>query len=849
MRTNSDSAPSQRALIAPLKNAGFALHWLHKKSKRPVGDGWSDAPVASFDDLLKTYQDGYNLGVRLGMPSSLTDGSYLHVLDIDIRVPELADEAWEAVETLFADLNIRSFPTVISGSGGASRHIYFATSKPFYSRKLAVSEGKHRSADGTWHYDWEVELFGTGKQVAMPPSIHPDTGKPYIWEREFDFDMLAMGVGPSIAAERLEKIATAQSETYEYETREPLTFKAGQLEAELDELDDSHIDDYHDWVTIGAALSHQYGGSNEGYELWVKLSKRSTKFNEKEMPAKWRSFGRNRRAPVTMATVRQWVLDERHQRIMSQFDDVDAFDEPLAGEPDPLDDILGEPAKPAAARDPIDDLLGTPAAPDQIDDLDDLDNIIDGAVANQSDEPHWTSLLDFNEEGALRPNLHNVTLLVQNDPRLAGVLAYNEFTQETVQRGLPKTKSAHRKNATKPTLQLEGHIWEVKDPTNGDLWTDVQDSEIRRVFEAPRTQGGYGVKIPDRDMRAAVNSVSRKNSFHPIREYLNGLKWDGKPRLDTLFIDYLGCDDYPYYREAARIMMVAAATRAFEPGHKYDVAIILEGGQGIRKSSFIKVLGRKWFAELQTDFGNSQKLVEAMSGKWILELAELSSFFKTEIRQLKNVMSTSTDRARLAYDHRPKDFPRGSIFVGSTNDRQYLADESGGRRFLPVQCKVVSINTGALERQIDQIWAEAVQVYRSMRVEQPVGDLPLYLRDPESQRLAKELQESRRLESDTDTLVGQIAAWLDKPINDGGFDDVDASGARKFRNTVCSVEVWCECLNGDRKNFTRSEQQKIGAALRRLSGWEIMSDDKRPVHPKYGSQRTYYRLPNSSETM
>lgn len=829
----------QQKIIAPLKNAGFALHWLHKKSKRPIGEGWSSAPVASLDELLSTYQPGYNLGVRLGLPSCLADGSYLHVLDIDIRVPELEDEAWLTLCDLLPNIDIPSFPAVISGSGGASRHIYFVTSKPFFSRKLAVSEGKHRSADGKWHYDWEIELFGTGKQVAMPPSIHPDTGKPYTWQREFDFDMLEMGVGPTIAAERLEKIATAQAETYEFETREPLTFKDGQLEAELDELDDTHIDDYHDWVTIGAALHHQYGGNNQGYKLWVKLSKRSSKYNEKEMPAKWRSFGRNRRAPVTMATVRQWVLDERHQRIMSQFDDVDGFDEPLNNEPDEVDDLLGTPA----ASDPLDDLLGTPAAPDQIDDL---DNIIDGAVANKSDEAHWSSLLDFNEEGALRPNLHNITLILKHDPRLANVAQLNEFTHETVQRGMPKTKSAHRKNAAKPTLQLEGHIWEVKDKLNGDLWSDDRDFAIRRVIEAPKTQGGYGVKVSDRDLKAAIVIAANASPFHPIREYLNGLKWDGKPRADHLFVRYLGAEDSQYHRDIARLMLIAAVTRIFEPGHKFDFAVIIEGLQGKRKSTFIETLGKAWFAELDGDFHDQKQMIELMQGAWIMEIPELSGFNRGDVRSIKAFISRRKDRARLAYARRAGEFPRQCIFIGSTNDREYLKDDTGGRRFWPCMAKVNEIDIASLEHEIDQIWAEAMALYQQMRAAQPYGTLPLYLIEEDSKVTAARLQESRRVESADDGIKGQIVAWLDKPINDGGFDDVDDQGQPKYRDETCLIEIWCECLNGDRKQYGQVQAQMLGRVMNNIDEWvkggtETDGSGSYYVSERYGRQRAYRR--------
>jgi hypothetical protein len=161
----------------------MSLHWLHARTKRPVGERWQDAPFRSYGDLMASYQPGYNVGVRLGAPSKVT-GGYLHAIDMDIRVAEYAETAWIALAGLLP-IDPRTLPCVASGSGGASRHLYFITDQPFRSKRLWTSEGKHRTADGSWHYDAEIELFGTGKQVVLPPSIHP-TGKPYRWEREFD---------------------------------------------------------------------------------------------------------------------------------------------------------------------------------------------------------------------------------------------------------------------------------------------------------------------------------------------------------------------------------------------------------------------------------------------------------------------------------------------------------------------------------------------------------------------------------------------------------------------------------------------------------------------------------------
>lgn len=359
--------------IVPFRQAGFALHWLRARSKAPVSEGgWSEAPVASIHDLRATYQPGYNIGVRLGEPSKIAGDYYLYVLDLDIRIADLADEAWEAFARLFPDISPLELPCVVSGSGGESRHLYFLSDKPLYGSKLAVSEGKHRRYDkrvgrDVWSYDWEIELFGTGKQVAMPPSIHPETSKSYYWLREFDFDALLLGMGPVIPAAVIEVLGVAETSTYEFETREPLTFEPGQMERDLSLLPDGRLDDYHDWITLGQALHHQFGGSDAGFNIWVEQSKRSSKFDNdlKTMLRKWRGFGKNRRKPVTMATIRTWAQEGRTAALKEAFDEEDEYDDRNATPFTKVGDSPFETLFPnnvqAEAVDPIDAAMSTAA--------------------------------------------------------------------------------------------------------------------------------------------------------------------------------------------------------------------------------------------------------------------------------------------------------------------------------------------------------------------------------------------------------------------------------------------------------------------------------------------------------
>ncbi len=507
---------------------------------------------------------------------------------------------------------LQSLPCVISGSGGESRHLHFLTDKPFYGRKLAVSEGRHRTANGGWTHDWEVDLFGTGRQVAMPPSIHPITGIAYRWEREYDLDGLEFGGGPIISSDLIEALGIASTAKFEFESREPLTFAPGQLERELDSLSLDVLDDRPKWIMLGQALHHQFGGSQEGFDLWMHYSAKSEGHLKdsslRAELARYRGFGRNRREPVTMATVRSWYLAERNAANL-------AF---AIAELDDLDDVSRSvetmPASNAEGGE-FDELLNAePTATSSTD-----ESVFDIGLTDTALD--WKTLLAISEKGSIEPNLHNLRLIVENDKRTTGVMAFNEFTQEVVQRGAPGVRSPNRKNQAKPFVQLSGPIWTLRDRANGDFWTEEKDDSIRAMIEAPKTQGGYGIKVPDRDLRAAINIVGRKNCFHPVREYLSAQQWDGTPRVDRLFIDYLGAPDDAYGRDIARLMMIAGVARIFEPGCKWDYVVILQGLQGKRKSTFISTLAKSWAAELEGDMTDTRAMVEAMQKAWILDIS------------------------------------------------------------------------------------------------------------------------------------------------------------------------------------------------------------------------------------
>lgn len=738
------------------------------------------------------------------------EGAGLAVADVDPR--NGGDVSWAA-------LDIPDSLLVANTGGGGKHHFYRAPKGDWYA---ALHDGI------------DVKFRG---YVILAPSNH-ESGGTYSWQGiDPETAIGLLGELPALPACFID--TTPRDISASQERCGDLTLDDAQHWMSL--LDPAEYrDGPHDpWVNLGMALQHEFG--DDGYDLWVEYSRPYAKFNERELRLKWRSFRSGKSKVVTFRSIIDAAAAHRGAenvaRLLNSFDEED-------------DEDLGTPPA-RAAVDPI-DILGTDASESEDSKPDDIDPIdaIGAAAAGETEAvvpahaKEWMNLLQFTDKGAINQTLHNVRLIMVNDPRIQGVPQINEFTLETVQRRKPGTMAPRRRNAAKQAVQLKGRIWDVRDLVNGDIWTDEKDFAVRAVFEAPTSQGGYGIKVSDRDLKSATVLAACESSFHPIKEYLEKLTWDGIRRVETLWVDYLGTPDNSYYRDTARLTLVAAVCRLYEPGHKFDFSPIIEGGQGKRKSTFINRLGLRWAHELDGDFHDTKQMIELMQGVWILELPELTGFVRSDIRAIKAFMSRTVDRARLAYAKRATNFPRQCIFIGSTNDREYLKDDTGGRRFWPIECLISHIDIDRLTENVDQLWAEALHIYRQMRAKQPHDVLPLYLMSGESQRYAARLQESRRQESADDALAGQIAGWLERPVNSGGFDD-DDTGPTRYRNVTCKLEIWMECLGGQRVGYNQQVAQNIGRAMNRLDDWFVPTDEEagafHSFQAPYGRQRCYRR--------
>lgn len=445
--------------------------------------------------------------------------------------------------------------------------------------------------------------------------------------------------------------------------------------------------------------------------------------------------------------------------------------------------------------------------------LQDFDMELDPDVEIDSS---WNEKLKYNNKGKLLSTIENVLIILENDPFLKGKFAFNEFANRA---------------------RVVGKLpW--SDEIDRD-WRDDDDAGLRFYIEKV-----YDITAANK-IQDALAIALRNNAYHPVREYLEGLTWDGQERIDTLLIDYLGAEDSPYTRAVTRKHMVAAVARVMEPGVKYDYMLTLSGPQGIGKSSFILILGGEWYSDSLTTV-QGKEAYEQLQGCWLMEMGELMATKKSDIETLKQFLSKCEDIYRVAYGRRTNRFPRQCVFWGTSNDKEFLRDKTGNRRFLPVDCGVHEPTKNIfkdLPIERDQIWAEAMVLYRS-------GE-KLYLEGQELEEAVRQQEEH----SEESTKTGLILEYLDRLLPDDWYsldmyerrhyihqgDDFDTVEATMRRDKVCVLEIWCELFGGDPKQLGPLQSREINDILRSLKDWER---NKAPLKfgKAYGQQRAFTRI-------
>ncbi len=427
--------------------------------------------------------------------------------------------------------------------------------------------------------------------------------------------------------------------------------------------------------------------------------------------------------------------------------------------------------------------------------------------------------LTVDKRGNPEPTINNVYIILTHDPALRDTLAYNAFKDRLV--------------AVRPLPWRD-----VRDPVNGDAWTDADDSELRRYIELAYTITGKE-RIMD-----AVAGVARANTIHPVKDYLSGLEWDGEERLDTLLVDYLGAEDSPYTRAVTRKAFTAAVARIYRPGCKFDYILVLSGPQGRGKSSLIARMSCGWFTDSLAGIG-TKEAYEGIQGFWLVELGELAAMRKTEIETTKNFISKQVDSYRAAYGRRVEDHPRQCVFFGTTNSTAFLRDDTGNRRFWPVRLRdespVLTVWGDLTQAVVDQLWAEAVVRYRNGEVLTLTDDLAAFAREQQAQ-FTEEDPRAGEVVAYLDTLLPADWDRRDKWDRRAWFDenpDMREAGTLR-RDKVCISEIWWECFRKDSAVMKRQDTNELRTIMRQIPGWKEAPEKIR--FGPYSVQRGFIRV-------
>lgn len=436
----------------------------------------------------------------------------------------------------------------------------------------------------------------------------------------------------------------------------------------------------------------------------------------------------------------------------------------------------------------------------------------------------WLKSLELTKKGDVAATIMNIKIILQHDPRIAERYYYDAFRRKPFACGdLPWVKQKDR---------------------NGDEWTDVDDAGLRAFLEKEYRISAAG-KVSD-----AVELAMQDRSRHPVREYLQGLTWDGEKRMEKLFIRYLGAEDSPYTRAVTRASLIGAVARILQPGCKHDHMLVLVGEQGRRKSTTLIKLGGEWYTDsLHTIKG--KEAFENLQGYWIIEMGEMAAAKRAEIEALKQFLSKRSDNYRAAYARRPEDHPRQCAFFGSTNDVEFLRDLTGSRRFWPVTVDDTGLTMADKLTQdvVDQIWAEAVDAYKqgehwwlSPDMEARAAEVQAQ-HTPESE-MAGTIREFLEREIPVDfrdrTIEQRRAYWAEEWDEDAPQDDsLGVTVPTKPRDRVCVAEIWCELFGEKIDRLDRRTSFEISKVIDATGEWEPVGSAR--FGKGYGRRRGFYR--------
>ena len=436
------------------------------------------------------------------------------------------------------------------------------------------------------------------------------------------------------------------------------------------------------------------------------------------------------------------------------------------------------------------------------------------------DDAEWRKRLKYQPRTSLLENsVYNLNLILANDPDFRN-FAFNDMANR---------------------IQVMGPLpWER--PKGNRFWRDADTAQLKSIIDIRY------LPFSSRNHDVAFTKIADDRHFHPVRDYLESLPaWDGVKRVEELFIKYLKADDTDYVRAVTRKTFAAAVARIYVPGIKFDCVPVLDGDQGIGKSTIVKdLVTSEYYSEtLSLTDMDDKSGAEKLQGFWVIEIGELAGMKKADIEKVKAFLSTSDDKYRPSYGKVVESHPRQCIIIATVNgERGYLRDITGNRRFwiIKVHQKRQKKNWDFDEDFRAQFWAEAKAIWES-------GET-LYLEGS----ILDDAEEAQRGAMEADERVGMIEEYLNMPLPDG-WEDMDLYARRNYltgsefgtpahtgktlRTEVSNAEIWCECFGKSLQELKPADSYAIAAMMSQVNCWERTERIRR--QPLYGRQRLYVR--------
>ncbi len=749
-----------------LYDMGLAVHWIKPKSKAPVKAGWSGPKRDDWDQLRKGYRPEYGLGVRMGQASNLGDG-FLANIDVDIKSaePRHRREALAFLKSRFKGLT--QAPVVKTGYG---LRYFVKTTEPVVSRKLcssaetvvvymptaeankqqirAVAMGVITQAQLDDGYRvrpaWEVEFMSIGKQVVLPPSIHPDTGEPYRWLRPLNDTQTLPLVRDSGGGKG--QIPPKDGKGAGGAVR-------GFRPVAVDLVGSALSDRVIEMLLTGKEVSDRSAACYS-----VALAMTRAKFTDLQIMSVLTDpdtflgeTAYDHRSTRDRAVAAAWVRDYCIRKARTETDAAKAFQEAAVVTLAPLTEKAAEAQKV--------ELVGA------------------------TDWRHQLTRSGAGD-GPPKPSLENTVLVLTN-----------AVAPDVIRRDTFASRDAYHR----------------KTPWGGKRGAAITDDDVVKIkywlAQKWRFEPSTGTVFD------AITAIATQNAYHPIRDGLKALPaWDCVPRIDGWLKAHFkakGPDEY--LAQVFRKWLVASVARTFEPGLKFDWMPIFEGKQGTGKSTFGAILfGQSYFADWLPNLADKDAAL-GLQGKCCVEFGELDHLRRNEVETIKAFVTRQVDNVRPPYGRRSVELYRQCVFFGTTNKEFYLKDDTGNRRFNPVQ--VGRLNFDALYRDREQIWAEALFVYRCEL------ESSLYL-DNGAEKFAKQIQKEKVAPDETDFMVESIRKYFEAPPS-GGVDPGKFKVVNLF-DTMGPLGKWRETAINIQ--FAARALRVVGARRRKVKGlhyWEI----------------------------